>query len=132
CSGLMPCCLADCCCCCFWSKSRTASSRPTGKPLTWSTCLPSAIKVTVYLPGSMPREKYSPFLLVLSEYLRPLSWFFQSRTAPAIGFPCASLQTPFTVPVAWANPEGTYSAASNATRAINPQRFFILASHGPN
>src|ERR1017187_293097 len=60
----------------------------------------------------MPSEKYSPFLLVFRLYFRPLSVLLHSRLAPTIGFPCASLQTPFTVPVAWANTGGTHSAAT--------------------
>src|SRR6476646_11115121 len=77
----------------------------------------------------MPREKYSPFLLVFRLYFRPLSVLTHSRLAPAIGFPCASLQTPFTVPVAWANTGGTHSAATATTRTtISKRCFMFLAS----
>src|SRR5207245_6469546 len=33
---------------------------------------------------SIPREKYSPFLLVFSVYLRPLSVLYHSTVAPAM------------------------------------------------
>src|ERR1700674_3016086 len=108
------------------SKSRVASSAPTGKPATWSSCLPSWVRVTLYLPDSMPSEKYSPFLLVLRLYFRPLSVLAHSRLAPTIGFPCASLQTPFTVPVAWANTGGTHSAAIVTTSPTIKKRCFIF------
>src|SRR5207247_88186 len=60
----------------------------------------------LYFPGSIPREKYSPFLLVFSVYLRPLSVLYHSTVAPAMGLPCISLATPLTVPVAWAKAVG--------------------------
>src|SRR5258708_34154480 len=53
----------------------------------------------------MPSEKYSPFLLVLRLYVRPLSVLCQTTWASGTGFPSASFTTPFTVPNAplWAN-----------------------------
>src|SRR6185312_655907 len=129
CSGVMPFCWAASAWTFFKSKSSVTSSPPTGKLFTWSSCLPSWVRVTLYLPISMPREKYSPFLLVFRLYFRPLSVLTHSRLAPAIGFPSISLQTPFTVPVAWANTGGTHSAAT-ATTSINISKrcFMFLAS----
>src|SRR6185437_1766216 len=42
----------------------------------------------------MPREKYSPFLLVFRSFLMPLLLFTSSTVAPTSGWPCRSLQTP--------------------------------------
>src|SRR5215831_16694632 len=128
CSGLMPCCFADSLCDFFRSKSSVFSSTWTGKPLTESNCLPFCESTTLYLPGSMPSEKYSPFLFVFSEYLRPLSVLYQSRVAPAMGWPCMSLQTPLTVPVACANTGGTHSAAIMANGNKIEKFLFILTS----
>src|SRR5947209_18082938 len=46
-------------------------------------------------------------------------------TAPAIGFPSASLQTPFTEPEAWAKIAGTHNPRVRMTDRVNPNCFFI-------
>src|ERR1700730_14313836 len=77
----------------------------------------------------MPSEKYSPLLLVLRVYFRPLSVLNHSRLAPTIGFPSRPLHPPFTVPVAWANTGGTHSAATTVTSTtISKPCFMFLAS----
>src|SRR5207247_11345131 len=95
-------------------------------PLTESSCLPSCSSVTLYFPGSIPREKYSPFLLVFSVYLRPLSVLYHSTVAPAMGLPCISLATPLTVPVAWAKAAGMHRAAGIAIITSTTERFFMF------
>src|SRR5262249_35119051 len=78
-------------------------------------------RVTVYLPGSIPREKYSPFLLVFRLKVRPLSLLCQTTWASVIGLPWASLQAPFTVPVC--AEAGTIQ--STATTANNQMRITL-------
>src|SRR5258708_22180460 len=71
CSGVRPWPWAVLSCSFFKSKSSVFSSNWTSNPLTWKSSLlalaSSAVlySVTRYLPGATPREKYSPFLLVL-------------------------------------------------------------------
>src|SRR5947209_2670199 len=84
--------------------------------------------MTLYLPGAMPSEKYSPFLLSFRVYLRPVSMLSHSTVPSVIGFPSASLQTPFTVPVAWANMGGTHRPSTRATSNVHAKRCFIGAS----
>src|SRR5882762_1006769 len=76
----------------------------------------------------MPSEKYSPFLLSFSVYLRPVSRLSHSTVPSVIAFPSPSLQTPFTVPVAWAKTGGTHSPSTSMTSTANAKRCFIVAS----
>src|ERR1700757_2268187 len=111
------------------SISCVSSSRPTGMPVMWNISFPSGPNsVTLYLPGAMPSEKYSPFLLSLRVYLRPVSILSHSTVPLVTGFPSASLQTPFTVPVAWANKGGTHRPSTRATSSVDAKRCFIGAS----
>src|SRR6202007_908485 len=98
-------------------------------PVMWYISLPSGPKsVTFYLPGAMPSEKYSPFLLSLSVYFRPVSMLSHSTVPSVMGFPSASRHTPFTVPVAWANMGGTHTPSTRATSSVHAKRCFIGAS----
>src|SRR6267378_1003043 len=76
----------------------------------------------------MPSEKYSPFLLSFSVYLRPVSRLSHSTVPSVIAFPSPSLQTPFTVPVAWAKTGGTHSPPTSMTTIAHAKRCFIVAS----
>src|SRR5882762_6279479 len=71
----------------------------------------------------MPREKYSPLLLVLRVYLRPDSRPVNSTTAPAKGLPSMFLQVPLTVPVC-AETCGTKNAVANTAKIRTEQRCF--------
>src|SRR5579863_6421781 len=80
----------------------------------------------LYLPGVIPREKYSPLLLVFRLYFCPLSRLSYSTTPPAIGLPSASLQTPFTVPDACAKTGEAHSPSARTTIPIIAKCFFIV------
>src|SRR5580658_1524804 len=82
----------------------------------------------LYLPAVTPREKYSPFLLVLRVNFWPFSRLLKTTTASGMGFPSLSRQTPLTVPENWAKPRGTQSPSIKRTKTRLAKRFFILAS----
>src|ERR1017187_7892130 len=86
----------------------------------------------LYLPGTMPSEKYSPFLLVLSVYLCPVSVPTHSTSAPAIGFPSTSLQTPFTLPVVCENASGADSPTTSTSKTRRMKYFFMIEPPGKN
>src|SRR5205823_5921010 len=111
------------------SKSTVVSSKPTGTLAKWNNSLPSFKSAMLYFPGAMPREKYSPLLLVFIAYLRPVSWLVSWTTAPVIGFPSRSLHTPFTVPVDWVKARVVHNAAAASATSTRTANFrFILAS----
>src|SRR5579863_7522878 len=80
----------------------------------------------------MPKEKYSPLLLVLRSYLRPVSTLTHSTVAPTIGLPCVSLQTPFTLVVSWAKAGPAHRPAVNIKSASMTKYCFIGLASGSN
>src|ERR1035438_1222058 len=77
----------------------------------------------------MPREKYSPFLLVLRVYFWPLSRLAKTTTPSTIGLPSTSLQPPFTVAEPTCETTGAAHIPSiKRTRANTARCFFIFAS----
>src|SRR5882672_4368145 len=77
----------------------------------------------------MPREKNSPFALVLSSYLRPLSELTICTTAPAIGLPSESTHVPLMVAKAPCPNAGTAHNPSSALHIPSTIQFlFIPAS----
>src|SRR5271156_4009849 len=80
----------------------------------------------------MPKEKYSPLLLVLMSYFRPFSVFTHSTIAPTIGLPSTSLQTPFTLPVSCAKAGLAHSPATNMKSANTTKYCFIVVASRSN